>query len=137
MPLSSWGSGGQFDIWHNSQTQWMWEAIFKAEGTLKDLIDNSNLGELEERILKQAAREILLMQSSDWPFLVTTGQARQYAIERFKQHNEKFNQLVDMVKNNNPSEERLKEIEECDNCFEDIEVKDLKSHRQNLLKGTK
>ena len=47
--------------------------------------------------LNQAARELLLLQSSDWPFLVTTGQARAYAIERFQSHVDRFNELADWI----------------------------------------
>ena len=41
-------------------------------------------------MLNQAARELLLVQSSDWPFLVTTGQAKDYAVKRFNEHVERF-----------------------------------------------
>ena len=47
--------------------------------------------------LDQAARELLLLQSSDWPFLVTTGQARAYAIERFQSHVDRFTELADLL----------------------------------------
>ena len=53
-------------------------------------------GELAD-LLNQAARELLLLQSSDWPFLVTTGQAKEYASERFTEHLERFNQLAAFV----------------------------------------
>lgn len=137
LPKSSWGSGGKFDIWQNPQTQWMWDAIYKAETVLNEIVESRDSVEHFERALKQASRELLLMQSSDWPFLVTTGQARQYAIERFKRHNQKFNDLIDMVKADDVSESKLKEIEDSDNCFEDIELKDITSIKLNVLKGTK
>ena len=50
--------------------------------------------------LNQAARELLLLQSSDWPFLVTTGQARAYAIERFQKHVGRFGDLADKIETN-------------------------------------
>jgi len=39
-------------------------------------LDNSAL---TDRVLKQLARELLLAQSSDWPFLMKTGTAKHYA----------------------------------------------------------
>lgn len=47
--------------------------------------------------LEQAARELLLLQSSDWPFLVTTGQARDYAVGRFREHVDRFDELTTAV----------------------------------------
>ena len=46
------------------------------------------------RLLKQAAREALLLQSSDWPFLVTTEQARDYGERRFLEHKHRFERLA-------------------------------------------
>ena len=45
-------------------------------------------------VLNQAARELLLLESSDWPFLVTTGQAKDYATQRFTEHVERFEKLA-------------------------------------------
>jgi 1,4-alpha-glucan branching enzyme len=52
-----------------------------AEGRLRDL-------------LNQTAREFLLLTSSDWPFLISTGQAKDYATGRFQQHLARFNHLA-------------------------------------------
>ncbi|NLA07734.1 MAG: DUF1957 domain-containing protein, partial [Firmicutes bacterium] len=45
-------------------------------------------------LLKQVAREALLLQSSDWPFLVTTEQARDYGERRFLEHKHRFERLT-------------------------------------------
>lgn len=98
IPESSWGAGGNHWTWDNPETRWMWEPIYAAEGRMAALCQRypAASGELEE-ILKQAARELLLLESSDWPFLVTTGQAGQYAIQRFHSHVERFNQLAGLA----------------------------------------
>ena len=41
---------------------------------------------LQERALKQAGRELLLAQSSDWPFILRTGTSPDYARKRVKDH---------------------------------------------------
>src|SRR5213079_2464155 len=41
---------------------------------------------LQERFLKQCARELLLAQSSDWPFILHTGTSPAYAECRVKTH---------------------------------------------------
>ncbi len=53
----------------------------------------AGMGGLTQRALAQAGRELLLMQSSDWAFIVTTGTTAPYAVRRFKRHLESFREL--------------------------------------------
>ena len=69
------------------------------------------------------ARENLLLQSSDWPFLITTWQAKDYATERFQEHVARFEKIADMIENHNINEAELKEIEDIDNCFPTIDYR--------------
>jgi 1,4-alpha-glucan branching enzyme len=126
LPESSWGSGGHWQVWLNNDTEWMWPIIHNAEKTMESLVKdkhstNGNNGNgLSKRALNQAARELLLLQSSDWPFLVTTGQAKDYAIERFNGHNDRFQSLANMLKSGHYEEARIAEIENTDNLFPDV-----------------
>jgi 1,4-alpha-glucan branching enzyme len=43
--------------------------------------------------VQQLCRELLLLESSDWQFLITTGAARDYAEMRFLTHNDQFLEL--------------------------------------------
>ena len=62
----------------------MWPVIHEAERRMEELVAAyPNATGIQKEVLNQAARELLLLESSDWPFLVTTGQAKEYAIERF------------------------------------------------------
>ncbi|MBA3336906.1 MAG: DUF1957 domain-containing protein, partial [Chloroflexia bacterium] len=98
LPESSWGSGGGHFTWLNVDTQWMWPQIHAAELRMESLVAASpNASGDTATVLNQAARELLLLQSSDWPFLVTTGQAKEYASQRFIEHLERFNQLANMA----------------------------------------
>ncbi|MCA9802855.1 MAG: DUF1957 domain-containing protein [Cyanobacteria bacterium HKST-UBA02] len=122
LPPSSWGSGGHWQVWLNNETEWMWTAIEECEKKMAALVEKygEEKDELETRALKQAARELLLVESSDWPFLVTTGQAKQYAIERFKEHHERFDKIYEMLWENRIEQDKLDEIESIDNCFSEI-----------------
>ena len=75
------------------------------------------------RALSQLARENLLLQSSDWPFLITTWQAKDYATDRFREHVERFEKIADMIESGNIDEAALKEIESIDNCFAEIDYR--------------
>jgi 1,4-alpha-glucan branching enzyme len=99
---SSWGLGGGHYIWDNDSTNWMWQEIYNAEKEIEDITLKVSRGKrqtddnasLRDRLLKQVAREALLLQSSDWPFLVTTEQARDYGERRFLEHRHRFERLA-------------------------------------------
>lgn len=98
LPESSWGSGGNHFTWMNVDTQWMWPPLHEAELRMEQVVTRvPGASGDQEVVLNQAARELLLLQSSDWPFLVTTGQAKEYAAQRFTKHVERFNRLVDLA----------------------------------------
>jgi 1,4-alpha-glucan branching enzyme len=98
IPESSWGSGGTHWTWDNADTSWMWEIIHRAESTMESLVNQyPQADNHQQQALNQAARELLLLESSDWPFLVTTGQAKEYASERFESHVDRFNQLAALL----------------------------------------
>ena len=75
------------------------------------------------RALNQLARENLLLQSSDWPFLITTWQAKDYATDRFNEHVDRFSFIADMIESGNIDEAKLAEIESIDNCFPVIDYR--------------
>jgi 1,4-alpha-glucan branching enzyme len=98
LPESSWGTGGGHWTWDNANTAWMWAPIHLAERRIEELVArHPTAGGDLALALNQTARELLLLQSSDWPFLVTTGQARAYAIERFQSHVDRFTELADRL----------------------------------------
>jgi 1,4-alpha-glucan branching enzyme len=129
LPVSSWGANGDFSVWLNPDTEWMWPLIHGAERRMEELVaaEPDAVGE-REALLNQVARELLLLQSSDWPFLVTTGQAKEYAIERFTGHLERFDRLASIVEMRRPltADERatLSEIAALDNPFPLIDYRD-------------
>ena len=51
--------------------------------------------QLTTRALNQAARELMLAQSSDWTFIMKTGTTVPYATRRINQHILQFNKLYD------------------------------------------
>jgi len=124
LPESSWGSGGNHFTWDNGETHWMWPPIHEAEDHMERLATHYvNPTEDERFVLNQAARELLLLQSSDWPFLVTTGQAREYAIQRLSQHLDRFNRLVGSLENHAPDRALAAEYWELDKLFPDIDYR--------------
>jgi 1,4-alpha-glucan branching enzyme len=124
LPEGSWGAGGTHFTWDNGETHWMWPAIHEAEARMESLVAQfpEAAGDAEV-VLKQAARELLLLQSSDWPFLITTGQAREYAIQRFNQHLERFDKLATSLESSKPNRALADEYWQLDKVFADIDYR--------------
>lgn len=124
IPESSWGSNGTHFTWDNPETHWMWGPIHEGEERMESLVARFPDPTSDEAfVLQQAAREALLFQSSDWPFLVTTGQAREYAIRRFSQHLERFDRLAESLEAGRPRRDLAEEYWELDKVFPDIDYR--------------
>src|SRR5437667_329783 len=98
LPEGSWGEGGDHRVWLNRDTEWTWDRVYSAEAEwtehLKAGTDrNPDLA----RVLAQATRELLLLQASDWQFLITTGAARDYAERRVAEHYANFKRLSEIA----------------------------------------
>ena len=76
----SWGANGDFSMWLNEQTAWTWERLWPLEQAFWDVAPaRARVDPRHARVLAQAARELLLAQSSDWQFIISTGAAADYA----------------------------------------------------------
>lgn len=76
--------------------------------------------ELELKALNQAARELLLAQSSDWAFIMRTGTMVPYAERRTKSHLSRFNKLFDDINAGTIDGGWLENVEYMDNIFPEI-----------------
>jgi 1,4-alpha-glucan branching enzyme len=74
-----------------------------------------------QRALNQAARELVLMQSSDWAFLMTVGTAKQYSTKRTKEHVKRFIAVYEMIIANRIDESYIWDLEQKDNIFPNID----------------
>lgn len=93
----SWGDGGDFRMWLNQDTVWTWQRLWQLEqrfwAAVPDALDHAT----EDGLLAQAARELLLAQSSDWQFIVSTGAVPTYAVQRFTEHADAVDGLLDAL----------------------------------------
>jgi 1,4-alpha-glucan branching enzyme len=76
--------------------------------------------ELEWRALNQAARELLLAQSSDWAFIMRTGTMVPYAVRRTRSHLQRFNKLWEDINQNKIDAGWLEKVQAIDNIFPNI-----------------
>lgn len=78
---------------------------------------------LQVRALNQAARELLLAQSSDWLFIITNNTMVDYAHRRIKDHIGRFTRLYNELNSGKIDRKFLSEIEEKDPVFPDIDYR--------------
>jgi 1,4-alpha-glucan branching enzyme len=90
----SWGANGDFSMWMNPETLWTWNRLWPLEARFWAVARRRIAEPGCERVLAQAARELLLLQASDWQFIITTGAAADYATRRFTEHAEDLDRLV-------------------------------------------
>jgi len=121
---STWGAEGYNRVWINSATNWMYPHQHMAERRMGELAKRYPKAEgLLERALNQAARELVLAQSSDWAFIITTGTMVPYAIKRFKDHIHRFTKLYEDINASKIDEAWLLDIQNKDTIFQEMDYR--------------
>ncbi len=127
---SSWGHNGAYEVWLEGSNEWIWKPILAASMKMTELADRFPQlpqDQLLHRALKQAAREILLAQSSDWPFIMKTNTVVQYAQKRIKIHIARFMRLYGQILSGNIDAKWLESVESRDNIFPNINYRHFAS----------
>ena len=112
-------------MWLNDETAWTWRTLWPLEAAFWEAAPKA-LGDPARRpVLAQAARALLLAQSSDWQFIISTGAVADYAIRRFNGHCDELADLLDAL--GSPDSARLEEGQRLaanlgvrDNLFPDV-----------------
>jgi len=115
---SSWGEEGYWRVWLNEKNEWIYPHLRVAQERMTELARRFPQPDaLQERALKQAARELLLAQASDWPFILRTGTSPGYARKRVKEHLLRFTRLYEQLTAGELDADWLKQVEGRDNLF--------------------
>ena len=131
LPEGSWGENGNHTVWLNDRTRWMWEIEYRAERQLLWMLDNlpwqANVKVRE--MVERAGRELLLLQGSDWPFVIHTNGAVDYGIQRFSGHSTRFDRMAAIAETVARGIEltpiqkvQIEEVDLHDNIFLQIEL---------------
>ncbi len=127
--MSSWGYKGYAEVWLEGSNDWIYRHLHKAAERMSELADRAGgTNGLTRRALNQAARELLLAQSSDWAFIMKTGTMVEYAIKRTKDHLYRFDRLYRDICSGTVDEEALSRLEYMDNIFPDINYEVYRSN---------
>ncbi len=120
---SSWGESGYLKVWLDESTAWIYPHLRAAALRMTDSArtHRATTDALVDRALRQMARELLLMQASDWAFLIRNGTAKHYATRRVETHVARFNALYAQLHAGEIDGMFLSECEERDNLFPNLE----------------
>ena len=120
--VSSWGYKGYHEVWLEGSNDWIYRHLHHCQEQMIWMArKHKRASGLLKRALNQAAREILLAQSSDWPFIMKSGTVPEYARNRFITHIGRFRQLIKEVENGAVDPVFLRQLETWDSVFPDID----------------
>ncbi len=94
----SWGENNDHSVWFNEKTRWTWEKLYQTEYSFINFLKKHKKKAISDntlnKILKEAAKSLILAEASDWQFLIHTGSGVDYVTERFNKHIEEVNKLI-------------------------------------------
>lgn len=123
---SSWGEGGYSRFWLSGDNAWLYPHLHRAAREMRELVATHPAaaeGTLVRRALDQAARSLLLAQASDWPFLIRSGGAVDYAVRRVQEHLSRFRFLHRALRQGRIDRRRLCALEQMDNLFPELDYR--------------
>ena len=124
--------------WLNEENDWVYPLLHRCEDQMAELAGQLASGSagarlragrfakapadaLTRRALNQAARELMLAQSSDWAFQMSVGSAREYAVKRTRGHVEAFQRLYGEITAGALDEAWLAGVERRDAIFQEMD----------------
>ncbi len=122
--MSSWGYKGYAEVWLEGSNDWIYPHLTELADRMVELAQAyPDPYPLKRRALNQAARELLLAQSSDWAFIMKTGTMVEYAVQRTTVHVLNFNHLYEQIKHDTIDEAWLAEVERRHNLFPNLDYR--------------
>lgn len=120
---SSWGYKGYHEVWLNDVNAWMYRHLHYWQDRVLDTCKKQESARgLKRRALDQAVREMLLAQSSDWPFIMKTGSLPKYAQNRFVNHLGRLGRLLHEISEGAIDPVFLNEVESRDSIFRGMDL---------------
>ncbi len=124
--VSGWGYQGYHEVWLEESNHWIYRHLHHCEEAMARLSNSfKDASGLAKKALNQAARELMLAQASDWPFIMKSGTVHQYATNRLVIHTGRFLRLVREIKAGAIDPLFLSYLEQSDSIFPDIDFRDF------------
>ncbi|HWP37082.1 MAG TPA: 1,4-alpha-glucan branching protein domain-containing protein [Gemmatimonadales bacterium] len=122
----SWGARGDHTMWLNDATRWTWERLWPLEDAFWTVAPHALRDGARRPVLASAARQLLLAQSSDWQFIISTGLVTDYAERRFDLHASDAARLIAGLGQEASADERAaalalsRDVDHRDGLFPDV-----------------
>jgi len=137
---STWGDRGYYETWVNGSNDWLYPRLREAESRMVGAAARFRSPDaVVRRALNQCARHLLLAQSSDWPFLISTATAAHYAAKRFQDEMHRFDMLVGQLSRGVVDVGDLERCEWLDDPFAELDYRlftprsDLRGMQPSML----
>lgn len=128
--FSSWGDGGYVEVWIDGANDWVYRHAFKAVERMSELAERfPDESGLRERILNQAAREVLLLMGSDWALLMRAGKSSGFARRQVEDAVTNFDRIYEMLSSNTVGTEWITKLEKRNNLFPEINYRMFRKKR--------
>ena len=115
LPESSWGYAKGHASWVTDETRPMWTGIREAEHRARKAVTST-----DDDTALEIARQLALLSSSDWPFLVTRGNSPGYGFDRFNEHAQRLHDLCDAVAAGSDTAELVEHSRGLDGSVHDL-----------------
>jgi 1,4-alpha-glucan branching enzyme len=120
--MSSWGLKGYCEVWLEGSNDWIYRHLHEGADRMVELARRFPAADaVRRRALNQAARELMLAQSSDWAFIMKSGTMVDYAVRRTKDHMTNFLELHRQLSNGGIDEGWLADLEWRNNAFPEMD----------------
>jgi 1,4-alpha-glucan branching enzyme len=128
--FSSSGVNGYAQTWLDVSNDWIYRHLMRSMERMTELAERfpDDTG-LKERALNQAAREILLAQSSDWSSLLFKQDSTEYAGNQAENALRNFTTIYEALGSNYISTEWLTNLEQRHNIFPNINYRVFRRKR--------
>jgi 1,4-alpha-glucan branching enzyme len=124
---SSWGDNGYMETWLDSSNDWLYRHLNRSIDRMVELADRfTKNSSLKERALNQAAREILLAMSSDWPSFLYRQECTAYSLRQLKDSLQNFTTIYEALGSNYISTEWLTTLERRHDIYPNINYRVFK-----------
>ena len=127
--MSTWGKKATFETWLDGRAYqpnaWIYRHLFRLTDKLIQLATERKADEgITWRAMNQAVRELMLAQSSDWPFLISMDQSVRYSEVRLIKHISRARELLRQVEERNVNDTFLRTLESADTVlWEDVDFR--------------
>ncbi len=119
--FSSWGNSGYAETWLDASNDWIYRHLTRAMERMTELAERfpDDKG-IKECALNQAAREILIAQSSDWAAFLNRQESTEFARSKAENALCNFTTIYEALGSNYISTEWLTTLEKRHNIFPHI-----------------